>query len=59
MKKEVSRTDVPLSQRAQNILNYSQEKLTPVLDSVKSYAFKGKKEVEEKGEEVKEKTSSE
>jgi len=29
------------------------------LDSVKSYAFKGKKEVEEKGEEVKEKTSSE
>ncbi|GAA5849953.1 hypothetical protein JCM5353_001671 [Sporobolomyces roseus] len=59
VKKEVSRTDVPLSQRAQNILNYSQEKLTPVLDSVKSYAFKGKKEVEEKGEEVKEKTSSE
>ncbi|GAA5943124.1 uncharacterized protein JCM15063_005209 [Sporobolomyces koalae] len=47
VKKEVfERTDVPLSTRAQNILHYSQEKLTPVLESVKSYAFKTKKNAE-------------
>ncbi|GAA6018507.1 hypothetical protein JCM11491_006428 [Sporobolomyces phaffii] len=58
VKKELTRTDVPLAEKASNILAYSQEKLTPVLESVKSYAFKTKKQAEEKGEEVAEKASS-
>jgi hypothetical protein len=58
VKKEISRTDVPVTTRAQNILHYSQDKLTPVLDSVKSYAFKTKKQAEEKSDEVAEKATS-
>ncbi|GAA5996091.1 hypothetical protein JCM5350_008291 [Sporobolomyces pararoseus] len=54
VKKELTRADAPLSEKAVNILHYSQEKLTPVLESVKSYAFKSKKQAEEKGEELKE-----
>lgn len=58
VKKELSRTDAPLSTRAQNILQYSQDKLTPVLDSVKSYAFKTKKEVETKADEAADKVDN-
>ncbi|GAA5912821.1 uncharacterized protein JCM6883_004842 [Sporobolomyces salmoneus] len=58
VKKELT-SDAPLAEKASNILHYSQEKLTPVFESVKSYAFKTKKQAEEKGEEVKETATSE
>ncbi|GAA6064407.1 hypothetical protein JCM10212_001231 [Sporobolomyces blumeae] len=50
--KELSRHDVPLSTRAQNVLKYSQDKLNPVLESVKGYVSRGKKEAVDKQQEV-------
>ncbi|GAA5843238.1 hypothetical protein JCM3766R1_006633 [Sporobolomyces carnicolor] len=58
VKKELTRSDAPLAEKATNILHYSQEKLTPVFESVKSYAFKTKKQAEETGQELKESSTA-
>ncbi|GAA5939260.1 hypothetical protein JCM1841_002935, partial [Sporobolomyces salmonicolor] len=50
VKKEITRDDVPVGTRASNILQYSHDKLGPVLESVKSFAFSAKKTAADKKE---------
>ncbi|GAA5876551.1 hypothetical protein JCM1840_000805 [Sporobolomyces johnsonii] len=50
VKKEITRDDIPVGARASNILQYSHDKLGPVLESVKSFAFSAKKTAVEKKE---------
>ncbi|BGP47658.1 hypothetical protein JCM10450v2_003523 [Rhodotorula kratochvilovae] len=56
--KELKRDDVPLGTKASNVLNYSQDKLSPLLDYFKTFVLKKKDEVEAKAGETKDKAAA-
>ncbi|BGO96462.1 hypothetical protein RTBOTA2_002796 [Rhodotorula toruloides] len=47
IRKEVTRTDIPMGARAQNVLTYTQDRLTPVVEQIKSFVLKKKDEAAE------------
>ncbi|KAJ8294861.1 Pre-mRNA-splicing factor cwf23 [Rhodotorula toruloides] len=51
IRKEVTRTDIPMGARAQNVLTYTQDRLQPVVEQIKSFVLKKKDEVAETVEE--------
>ncbi|POY70109.1 hypothetical protein BMF94_6883 [Rhodotorula taiwanensis] len=55
IKKEITRTDVPLGTKASNVLAYSQEKLGPVIEQIQHYLLKKKDESAQTAEDVKDK----
>jgi hypothetical protein len=56
---ELKRDDVPLGTKASNVLNYSQDKLAPLLDYFKTFVIKKKDEAEAKADEAKGKGKAE
>ncbi|BGP24207.1 hypothetical protein JCM10295v2_003115 [Rhodotorula toruloides] len=56
IRKEVTRTDIPMGARAQNVLTYTQDRLQPVVEQIKNFVLKKKDEAGEVAEQVEEKT---